>query len=386
MGAINPGGVGVTQSLPLLQFQVSAIMLSELYALSNTGVWENIEKPMYDMAFLLIALDKTIKRERVFGLVAVWVHLQQACHHSLGEAAHKLTLLIDIGTNLVYTFAWLNEGALHTPLSSEGHMSAMIYFMPSINACGYLSQLEVHKLLQCGDQVVFPGGLNGGLESMWFTFPELPVWNTATPSQPTCEPLLLQVNLSSMKPRDETPIGLVPLIASMPLSSMQHAMEHPSEIATSMTVELQELLLQAMPNTSDPVPGHPAPRRLPSVTLGFWPLTEEEGSQQSERIDSATPALAVTLMPGDDPCTSTITSASPVSPAPKTIQVVSVSPVCQPKISLWPKLAELSEELLQLQEKLTAALEYLLTVRGAVDLRWQELDLQVELSKHLNDA
>ena len=85
-------------------------------------------------------------------------------------------------------------------------------------------------------------------------------------------------------------------------------------------------------------------------------------------MDSATPALAVTLTPSDDACASTITPALPVSPAPKTIQVASVSPVHQPKISLWPKPAELSEELVQIQEKLTVTLQCLLAIRAANDL------------------
>ena len=49
-----------------------------------------------------------------------------------------------------------------------------------MSTCGCLSQLEVCKLLQCGDHVVCPGGLNGGLEPMWLTFPEsaLCPWQT----------------------------------------------------------------------------------------------------------------------------------------------------------------------------------------------------------------
>ena len=46
---------------PPLQFQVRAIMLSELHALSLTGAWGDVEKPRHNMAFLLIAPDKTIK-------------------------------------------------------------------------------------------------------------------------------------------------------------------------------------------------------------------------------------------------------------------------------------------------------------------------------------
>ena len=90
-----------TISAPLSHFQVREIKLLELYALSQAGAWGNVEKPKHDMIFLLIAPDKTVEGKRVFGLVAVWMHLHQACHHSLGEAAHKLTPLFNIGTNWV---------------------------------------------------------------------------------------------------------------------------------------------------------------------------------------------------------------------------------------------------------------------------------------------
>ena len=139
-------------------------------------------------------------------------------------------------------------------------------------------------------------------------------------------------------------------------------------------------------NTLVPAPGHTTPRRSPLVTLGSQPPSELEGSWQSESVDSAISALAVTPMPSDDPCTSTITPASPVSPALKTIQVASISSIHQPKIPSQPKPVELSEELLWLQEKLTAALEHLLTGEGhALNLHQWELDLQVELLRHLND-
>ena len=81
-----------------------AIIISELYALSHTGAWGDVEKLRCDMAFLLIVPDKTVKGERVFGLIAVWAHPHQAHHLSLGETVHKLTLLIDIGTDWAYAF------------------------------------------------------------------------------------------------------------------------------------------------------------------------------------------------------------------------------------------------------------------------------------------
>ena len=50
---------------------------------------------------------------------------------------------------------------LHMSLSDNGHISAMMDGICSINACGQLHQLQVWKLLQHSVSVVFPEGLNG---------------------------------------------------------------------------------------------------------------------------------------------------------------------------------------------------------------------------------
>ena len=147
------------------QFEVREMTLSELYALSPTGTWGDTEKFKCYMTFLLIVPNKTVKGERVFGLVAEWAHPLQAHHPSLGEVAHKLRLLISTGNDWAYTFAQCNEDTLHMPLSSKGHRSVMIDGAPNTNACGCLSQLEVCKLLQYGDQVVCPKGLNVGVRT-----------------------------------------------------------------------------------------------------------------------------------------------------------------------------------------------------------------------------
>ena len=95
-----------------------------------------------------------------FGLAVVWTHPYQAHLCSLDEAAKKLTLLITLGDNWAYTFVQLNEDAHHVPLSKEGHLSTMIDGVPSRSTHGHLHQLEVCRLLQSGDQVVYPKGLN----------------------------------------------------------------------------------------------------------------------------------------------------------------------------------------------------------------------------------
>ena len=77
------------------------------------------------MAFLLIAPSITIGCERVFGLTVVWAHPCQVCFTTLLEAAHKLVLLADVGKDGLYTFVQLNDTMSHTPLSNEGHTSAV---------------------------------------------------------------------------------------------------------------------------------------------------------------------------------------------------------------------------------------------------------------------
>ena len=99
-----------------------------------------------------------------FGLAMVWAHPYQAYLSSLDEVARKLTLLINLTDNWAYTFVWLNEDAQHVPLSNKGHISTMVDGVPCRNVCRHLCQLEVQRLLQYGDQVVYPEGLNRGLE------------------------------------------------------------------------------------------------------------------------------------------------------------------------------------------------------------------------------
>ena len=74
---------------------------------------------------------------------------------------HKLALLINIGTDWAYALACnLMKTHCTHPCPVQGHISEMVDGVPSTNACWCLRQLEVHKLLQCEDQVVCPKGLN----------------------------------------------------------------------------------------------------------------------------------------------------------------------------------------------------------------------------------
>ena len=92
-------------SAPISQFEVREITLVKLYALSPADTWDDTEKFKCHIAFLLIAPNKTVQGERVFGLVALWAHPLQACHSSWGEVACKLRLLISTGNDWAYAFA-----------------------------------------------------------------------------------------------------------------------------------------------------------------------------------------------------------------------------------------------------------------------------------------
>ena len=63
------------------------------------GGMGDVEKPWWDMAFLLVAPSIAVGCKRVFGLTAVWAHPYQACFKTLGEAAHRLVLLADVSAS-----------------------------------------------------------------------------------------------------------------------------------------------------------------------------------------------------------------------------------------------------------------------------------------------
>ena len=93
-------------------------------------------------------------------------------------------LLVDVSKDWPYAFMWLNDTMPQAPLSNEGHISAMMHGVPSADAHGQLHQPQLYKLLQHGEKVVCLEGLNGDLEALQLTFPELPLWDTAASSEP----------------------------------------------------------------------------------------------------------------------------------------------------------------------------------------------------------
>ena len=186
------------------------------------------------MAFFLIAPGKTLKVEMAFGLAAVWAHPRQARLSSLDDAVNQLTLLIDVGDNWAYAFVWFSEDAQHVPLSNEGHLSTMVNGALCRSRCGHLGQLEVCKLLQYGDQVVYPERLNGGLEPMQSLLSGPPLQGLYVFGNTTCELSFLLVDLSQVTLGDRMPKAPAINRTSTPSSPSYLTMEPPlKQIATS---------------------------------------------------------------------------------------------------------------------------------------------------------
>ena len=174
---------------PLIQqFNVHTIKQTQLTTPSQAGALGNTEKPRNDRAFLLIAPSLAIGCERIFGLMAMCAHPCQAYLVSLVEVVQCLVLLAGKGLDWLYAFIQMNDTVSHVSLSSKGHLGVLMEGKPQRNPCSLLHQLQSLRLLQCGKQVVCPGGLNTGLDVWVFNFEELPLWNAATVGEATRDP------------------------------------------------------------------------------------------------------------------------------------------------------------------------------------------------------
>ena len=121
------------------------------------------------MAYLLLAPSQEAEEEKRFGLAGVWVHPNQTLLPSSEEVAKKLTLLISTKEDWYYAFMRVNEDMQHLPLSDARHISILVDGALSRSTCGCLSQLEICQLLYSGRVVIYPEGLNGGLEPVQVT-------------------------------------------------------------------------------------------------------------------------------------------------------------------------------------------------------------------------
>ena len=167
------------------------------------------------------------------------------------------------------------------PLSDAGHISILVDGAPSRSACGCLSHVEVHQLLHLGSVVIYPGGINGGLEPVQVTLPKLPLWEMGSTSEDT----QLWITLSRTTQGDS--LEAVPLWSLTLVSSPHSVTECPSKVVTgpSLTEEIADLLSNPMFK----MPGESSTCNSPYSTA------KKEGTLQSRRDTPGLPEATTSL-------------------------------------------------------------------------------------------
>ena len=136
-----------------------------------------------------------------------------------------------------------------------------------------------------------PEGLNGEMEASQFPFKELSLWDTATPGKPTCEPQLIEVNLSGMQSQSVTTTIQTPQTTPILPIPPAYIAEPSSDIAAAINLQLMGALVclqQVSPITSACLPAQHIQETATICSSG--------GSVSSRRIRRTSQARGVGLM------------------------------------------------------------------------------------------
>ena len=226
----------------------------------------DLEKFRSDIAFFLVLTEECTVGDRVYGLSTMWVNPYQARVTTVKEAVKQLAPLIPTGSDWLYALVWLNADACHVPLPRERHLRILMEGGTSSAACRWISQLDVHQLLSLGSQVVYPEGLNG-CEIPVITYPPKSLAKGMTMLRG--EPIYLLVDIlqsASKGQESKAPSSSshsIPILTTSPI----RAPPPKAEGWVSMTMEVRELLSQAVLDTSGHALGGSSPKRLDPVVL-----------------------------------------------------------------------------------------------------------------------
>ena len=208
----------------------------ELFSISSLKVWGNIQKPCYNIAYLLVQTENATE-DRHYGISPVWVNCNQVRAATMEEAVEKLTACPSSGTDWPYTLAQLYKGPHHTPLPKDKHLGILPQGKVEETSCGQISQLEVWQLLTTGPKVIYPIGLNGHNEPVITTLPELLDSSIRVIAS---EHLYLGIDIPS-PPMEEPDKKVLPLSkVSTILITSPH--KSPPKSEGSMTTEVSNLL------------------------------------------------------------------------------------------------------------------------------------------------
>ena len=207
------------------------------------------------------------------------------------EAVKQLIALVSTGSDWPYTLVGLNGDTCHVPLPREGHLSTLVEGGTSSAACRRVSQLEVWQLLSSSSQIIYLVGLNGCEVPMIASPPKSLAKGTNLLGG---KPIYLKVDIlqSLMEGPDLKVLPLGSHSSSILMPSPIRVPPPKAEREVSMTMEVRELLSQAVLDTSRHASGNSIPKRLDSMVLltplptklGDFPRPVDTSSQVSAQM------------------------------------------------------------------------------------------------------
>ena len=208
----------------------------ELSSISSLKVWGDIQKPHYDIAYLLVWVEND-RKDRHYGISVLWVNPNQVRAATMEEAVEKLAAYTSSGIDWPYTLAQLYEGPHHAPLPKDGYLGILPQRGAEETPCGWISKLEVCQLLATGPQVIYPVGLNGHDEHVITTLPE-PLASGV--NHTASKHIYLGIDIPS--PPVEEPEQKIPSLGEVSTILMASPHKSPLKSEGSMTMEVSILL------------------------------------------------------------------------------------------------------------------------------------------------
>ena len=179
------------------------------------------------------------------------------------EVVKKLIACTSSGTYWPYALAQLCEDPHHAPLPKNKYLGILPQGKVQKTFSGWISQLEVSQLLASSPQVIYPIGLNGHDEPIITTLPEL---LDSSISLITSKHIYLEIDIPS--PPVEEPDQKMPPLEDIPTILITSPPKSLPKSEGSMTMEVSNLLSQAVLEASSCESQHSSPRR-PTTAVVF---------------------------------------------------------------------------------------------------------------------
>ena len=119
--------------------------VGELLSISCLKVLGDTQKPLDDMAYLLVKVEDA-SEVKGYGMALVWISPHQAWASMMEEALEILSTCVSSGPDWPYILTQLYEGTNHAPLPKDKHLGILPQGKVE-SPCRQISQLEVCQLL-----------------------------------------------------------------------------------------------------------------------------------------------------------------------------------------------------------------------------------------------